>query len=66
MVSGWLKSEGATHLHWTPTWVASVGNFKVLSRLFEMKIASLPFDLQMLLRQQANRLLSPFAPLDSA
>ena len=36
------------------------------ARLFEMKIASLPFDLQMLLRQQANRLLSPFAPLDSA
>jgi len=37
-----------------------------LSRLFEMKIASLSLDLQMLLRQQSNRLLSPFATLDSA
>jgi hypothetical protein len=37
-----------------------------LSRLFEMKIASLPFDLQMLLLKQSNRLLSPFASLDSA
>src|SRR5262249_30080648 len=37
-----------------------------LSRLFEMKVASLSFDLQMLLRQQANRLLSPCASFDSA
>jgi hypothetical protein len=36
-----------------------------LSRFFEMKIASLPFHLQMLLRQPLNRFLSPFASLDS-
>jgi hypothetical protein len=37
-----------------------------LSRLFEMKIASLSFDLQVLLLKQANRFLSPFASFDSA
>jgi hypothetical protein len=36
-----------------------------LSRLFEMKIAPLPFHLQMLLPKPPNRFLSSFAPLDS-
>jgi len=36
------------------------------SRLFEMKVASLPSDLQMFLRQQANRFLSSSASFDPA
>jgi hypothetical protein len=35
-----------------------------LSRLFEMKVASLSFHFQMLLRQQTNRFLSSFASFD--
>jgi hypothetical protein len=36
------------------------------SRFLEMKISSLTFHLQMLLRQHRRRFLSPFASLDSA
>jgi hypothetical protein len=39
--------------------------FDQLASLFEMKIAPLPFHLQMLLPQPPHRFLSTFAPLDS-